>query len=63
MQKYTGFHVRFGTIFQNLVTFCISIVGYSGADVASVCSEAAMGPIRNISIDEIKHIASDKVSE
>ena len=30
--------------------------------MASLCSEAAMGPIRNISIDEIRHISSDKVS-
>ena len=30
--------------------------------MASLCSEAAMGPIRNISIDEIEHISSDKVS-
>ena len=55
--------------FQNMVfkyvTVCsgypLHFIGYSGADVASLCSEAAMGPIRNISIDEIKRISSDKV--
>ena len=45
-------------MFSNIL---YSIAGYSGADVASLCSEAAMGPIRNISIDEIKRISSDKV--
>ena len=30
--------------------------------MASLCSEAAMGPIRNMSIDEIRHISSDEVS-
>lgn len=45
-----------------LEDFYYDIAGYSGADVASLCSEAAMGPIRNISIDEIKRISSDKVS-
>ena len=39
------------------------IAGHSGADVASLCSEAAMGPIRDISIDEIENIPSDKVSQ
>ena len=30
--------------------------------MAGVCFEAAMGPIRNISIDKIRHISSDKVT-
>ncbi|XP_065919109.1 fidgetin-like protein 1 isoform X2 [Dysidea avara] len=35
--------------------------GYSGADVANLCSEAAMGPIRSISVEEIQHISTDQV--
>lgn len=36
--------------------------GYSGADVATLCSEAAMGPIRSISVEQIKHISTDQVN-
>eukprot|EP00118_Oscarella_pearsei_P006550 m.29765 g.29765 ORF g.29765 m.29765 type:complete len:593 (+) comp31228_c0_seq1:139-1917(+) len=35
--------------------------GYSGADVACLCREAALGPIRSISAVEIPHIRADQV--
>jgi len=30
--------------------------------VANLCSEAAMGPIRNISAEQIQYISSDQVN-
>ena len=35
--------------------------GYSGADMANLCSEAAYGPIRGLSFSVIENIAADAV--
>lgn len=35
--------------------------GYSGADVAGVCCEAAMGPVRGLSAADMRHIQVDQV--
>ncbi|KAF8568092.1 hypothetical protein P879_05489 [Paragonimus westermani] len=35
--------------------------GYSGADMANLCREAAMGPIRSLSLETIQSIACDEV--
>lgn len=35
--------------------------GYSGADMKSLCSEAAMGPIRAVPLDQIVTINMNKV--
>ncbi len=35
--------------------------GFSGADMATLVREAAMGPIRGMSIDDIARITADQV--
>ncbi|TPP67161.1 Fidgetin protein 1 [Fasciola gigantica] len=35
--------------------------GYSGADMASLCREAAMGPIRSLTLEAIQNISPDEV--
>ncbi|XP_023238400.1 fidgetin-like protein 1 [Centruroides sculpturatus] len=35
--------------------------GYSGSDMANLCKEAALGPIRKISFADIEHITQDQV--
>lgn len=39
--------------------FDILFSGYSGADISSLCKDAALGPIRNI--DNIETIQTDQV--
>ncbi|XP_045110878.1 fidgetin-like protein 1 [Portunus trituberculatus] len=40
---------------------CKLTEGYSGADMANLCREAALGPIRSISFDDIHHISVEQV--
>ena len=40
----------------------IHITGYSGADMANLCREAALGPIRCMAFDEIESISADQVN-
>ncbi|XP_050685778.1 fidgetin-like protein 1 isoform X2 [Eriocheir sinensis] len=40
---------------------CRMTEGYSGADMANLCREAALGPIRSISFDDIHHISVEQV--
>lgn len=46
---------------QQLDELCRITDGYSGADVANLCREAAIGPIRSLAMDDIRHISADAV--
>lgn len=35
--------------------------GYSGADMSNLCKEAALGPVRDISIDDIETVTLSQV--
>lgn len=39
----------------------IWLVGYSGSDMANLCREAALGPIRTMAFEDIEHISADQV--
>ncbi|XP_066985986.1 fidgetin-like protein 1 isoform X2 [Macrobrachium rosenbergii] len=46
---------------ESIQRICQHTDGYSGADMANLCREAALGPIRSISFSDIKHISVDQV--
>ncbi|XP_042882751.1 fidgetin-like protein 1 isoform X2 [Penaeus japonicus] len=46
---------------EDIHRICQSTDGYSGADMANLCREAALGPIRSISFSDIQHISVDQV--
>lgn len=37
------------------------LIGYSGADMSNLCREAAMGPLRSLSLETIQSITSEEV--
>ncbi|KAK6187162.1 hypothetical protein SNE40_005248 [Patella caerulea] len=46
---------------QHLDIICQKSDGYSGSDMANLCREAALGPIRSIPFEQIETITSDEV--
>lgn len=46
---------------QELEFICQKTEGYSGADMANLCREAALGPIRSMDFGEIESISADQV--
>ncbi|XP_067673584.1 fidgetin-like protein 1 isoform X2 [Haliotis asinina] len=45
----------------DIQTICHKTDGYSGADMANLCREAALGPVRSIPFDQIETITPDQV--
>jgi hypothetical protein len=37
------------------------LAGYSGSDMAYLCKEAALGPIRTLAFDDIENLSADQV--
>ncbi|XP_055954950.1 fidgetin-like protein 1 [Patella vulgata] len=46
---------------EHLDIICHKSDGYSGSDMANLCREAALGPIRSIPFEQIETITSDEV--
>ncbi|XP_069938341.1 fidgetin-like protein 1 isoform X1 [Cherax quadricarinatus] len=46
---------------NDIECICQMTDGYSGADMANLCREAALGPIRSINFADIHHISVDQV--
>jgi len=46
---------------RNFDDICDQTDGYSGADMANLCREAALGPIRSLAFVDIENIAADDV--
>lgn len=46
---------------EQLTVICSQTDGFSGSDMANLCREAALGPIRDMSFGDIENIAADKV--
>lgn len=47
---------------DQLNDICDRTDGYSCADMTNLCKEAAYGPIRSISFQDIEHISPDQVN-
>lgn len=46
---------------EQLDIICSKTDGFSGADMATLCREAALGPIRDMSFGDIENISADQV--
>jgi len=62
--KLPGLYLCTYIITQSLVirtVVYLCVIGYSGADMATLCKEAAMGPIRNLLSADIEHMREEDV--
>jgi SpoVK/Ycf46/Vps4 family AAA+-type ATPase len=48
-------------IFLILIKNFFNTTGYSGADMKNLCTEAAHGPLRNISMTQIRTVSTNEV--
>ncbi|ESO01972.1 hypothetical protein HELRODRAFT_94331 [Helobdella robusta] len=46
---------------DDVTVICSKTEGYSGADMANLCREAALGPIRRLDFNDIQNISEDQV--